>query len=183
MSLQPHPMSQVSHLDHPESRRGGLDPTSPWRNVKESAIVFIHSLHSYILTEEKDLRHGISTSQIKAYGISRAIAGAWPHWSKGIGLEWITPGFETTYATYWVILSQLLKLTESQDFCLWSRIMTHSRAVTHIPSTKPVPSSPLGKCSPFQANTGSSEDFTKVFLKYCIYDKKQRHGLKQIETW
>lgn len=80
-------MSQASHLGHPESRRGGLDPTSPWRNVKESAIVFTSSPHSYILTEEKDLRHGISTSQVKVYGVSRTNAGAWFHWSKGIGLE------------------------------------------------------------------------------------------------
>lgn len=57
-SLPPHPLSQESHLGHSESRRGGSDPHLHWRNVKESVAIFIPPPHSYILTEEKVLRHG-----------------------------------------------------------------------------------------------------------------------------
>lgn len=57
--------------DSPGSRRGNKTTQLHGRNVKETVATFISSFHSYVLKKAKVLMHGISTSQVKVYHVSK----------------------------------------------------------------------------------------------------------------
>lgn len=150
-SLPRHPMSQEKSLRTLRVKERGIKPHIFTEGMSKSLwpSLFLHPILMYWPKRKSSDMDGISTSWMKVYGVSRTSAGARSHWSEGIGLESNIPGFETRYTTYWVTLSQLLKLTESQGFCLSSGIIIYSRAIMWIPSINTAPAWSFRKCSCF----------------------------------